>query len=310
MLYLKKLPSGKYVFARSAKEKKWTVDFIFVDDSKKKEKKKSEDEKQHVVTGPSYSHDPWNWHYPSWQYPYSQYPNWQYPAAYPPQNTWDPLDLGSSSMPAVGPLAPAPPPPPYNPPDTGAARPDHAHGNPRDDPLALASMVAQPTVTQQQPETSMPTDRHVPAPAPPSSPPANPPPGTSMVPNGPVPDTAPKAQGAEPKHTCMFCSRARSPAYHARNPMRPGESPIRGVCHKCNDYNTSSDEAADNANKRRRKRHSKKDKSGRGADRRDRPVVYVDIPTDSDTTDQSDHGSRRPDRRRRGSVHRNRGNRR
>ena len=350
MLYLKKLPSGKYAFARSTKRKKWFVDFIFVDEPKKKEDKKSdEDENPQIVTRPTSWHYPWNWQYGSCQYPYwsfpnwqdpnwqYQYPGWQYPDRYPQQNIWNTSDMGSGAAPAVSHLAPAPPPPPYNLPDAGVAWPSNAPDNPGDDSLALSSMVAQAgSIIPQQQEAPVLTDRHVPVLATPTSPPANHPspnhppathppithsptkqppvnhppadylPAMSMIPNVPAAATVPKPPQDEPKHTCIICRRVRSPVYHAKHPIQPGEPPRIDVCRKCQNQDTSSDEAADGGNKRARRRQTRRDRPRRGADTRDRQVVRSDMATDSDSSEQSDHGAERTNRYRHASVHRNR----
>jgi hypothetical protein len=36
-----------------------------------------------------------------------------------------------------------------------------------------------------------------------------------------------------PRHVCYVCQRPRSSSYHARHPLRPGDTPIQRVCSRC-----------------------------------------------------------------------------
>ncbi|WEW58538.1 hypothetical protein PRK78_004006 [Emydomyces testavorans] len=63
---------------------------------------------------------------------------------------------------------------------------------------------------------------------------------------------------AEAMHRCSVCGRYRSPSYHHRHPIIPGRTPSIGVCHKCRDSETSSNESTDSNTRRKRQRNKKK----------------------------------------------------
>lgn len=58
----------------------------------------------------------------------------------------------------------------------------------------------------------------------------------------------------ETRHRCAVCGRYRSPSFHHRHPIYYGQPPILGVCRKCQQMRTSSDESTDDGRLSRKKR--------------------------------------------------------
>jgi hypothetical protein len=60
------------------------------------------------------------------------------------------------------------------------------------------------------------------------------------------------------KHTCGACGKFRSPSYHARHPVAPGQTPTPTLCQRCKSVGTSSEDSVTNSdlarNRRRRRR--------------------------------------------------------
>jgi hypothetical protein len=80
-----------------------------------------------------------------------------------------------------------------------------------------------------------------PAPAPPSFPDPYPPlpPGARIL----SPPRAPTAD--ELKYKCSICGRFRSPRFHYKHPIPPGQLPAQTVCRKCRQTGTDSEDTSD-----------------------------------------------------------------
>lgn len=97
-----------------------------------------------------------------------------------------------------------------------------------------------------------------PVPGPPGGPPgpfAGPPPplppGARVI-SPPRPPTE-----DELKYKCSICGRFRSPRYHYRHPIPPGELPVQTVCRRCRHTGTDSEDSSDENERRRGRRRSK-----------------------------------------------------
>ncbi|EER28678.1 hypothetical protein CPC735_039420 [Coccidioides posadasii C735 delta SOWgp] len=86
-------------------------------------------------------------------------------------------------------------------------------------------------------------------------------------------------QQFETKHPCGVCGRYRSPAYHHRHPIPSGQALAIGVCHKCRDLQTSSDESSSESIARKRKwrgKRNRRNKNGCNADKNSGCLHYHD----------------------------------
>lgn len=83
-------------------------------------------------------------------------------------------------------------------------------------------------------------------------------------------------------HTCSSCGKFRSPNYHSRHPLAPGELPRPGVCRKCVKEHTSSDDSDEQEIRHRRSRRH--EKSHRKKYRKRRRAKHSDSTKDSSSS--------------------------
>ena len=84
------------------------------------------------------------------------------------------------------------------------------------------------------------------------------------------------------QHTCSSCGKFRSPSYHSRHPLAPGELPKPGVCRKCIKEHTSSEDSDKGESRHRRSRGYKK--SRRKKNRKRRRADYSDSTKESSSS--------------------------
>lgn len=84
------------------------------------------------------------------------------------------------------------------------------------------------------------------------------------------------------QHTCSSCGKYRSPNYHSRHPLAPGEVPRPGVCRKCVKEHTSSDDSDEQESRHRRSRRH--ERSRRKKDRERRRAKHSDSTKDSSSS--------------------------
>ena len=84
------------------------------------------------------------------------------------------------------------------------------------------------------------------------------------------------------QHTCSSCGKFRSPSYHSRHPLTPGEVPRLGLCRKCLKEHTSSEESDEEESRRWRSRRH--EKSRRKKHRRRRHARHSDSTKDSSSS--------------------------
>jgi hypothetical protein len=85
---------------------------------------------------------------------------------------------------------------------------------------------------------------------------AYPPPPFNLV-HSPYTNRLVSPPRVEGKHTCGACGKFRSPAYHRRHPVAPGQVPAPGLCRNCRSIGTDSEDSdmdSDSAERRRRHR--------------------------------------------------------
>ena len=70
------------------------------------------------------------------------------------------------------------------------------------------------------------------------------------------------------QHTCSSCGKFRSPSYHSRHPLAPGELPKPGVCRKCVKEHTSSEDSDEDESWHRRSRPNEKSRKKKNRKRR------------------------------------------
>ena len=93
-----------------------------------------------------------------------------------------------------------------------------------------------------------PTSNHLPYPAMHAQPLQMPgdfrsPPQLSNIHNGPPHMGLPMVT-SEVRYKCRVCGRFRSPSYHHRHPLAPGQPPAETVCRRCRKKGTNSDESS------------------------------------------------------------------
>ena len=84
-----------------------------------------------------------------------------------------------------------------------------------------------------------------------------PPPPTSYRQIAPPPS---RAEHLVQQHICSSCGKIRSPSFHIRHPITPGEAPRPGTCRKCVKKHTSSEESQDKAKRHRYSHRSRRER--------------------------------------------------
>ena len=85
------------------------------------------------------------------------------------------------------------------------------------------------------------------------------------------------------QYTCSSCGKFRSPSYHSRHPLAPGESPRPGVCRKCVKQHTSSEESDEEESRHRRSR--RREKSSRKKNQKRKRAKHGDSTKDSSSSE-------------------------